>query len=250
MYKPLIGIPGRTITDAHRDVRYGMLATYTRAVDLAGGAPVVIPLQLSEETLCAIYAQLDGLLLAGGVDIHPKEFGEEVLPACGDIDPARDDTELRLTRWALAEGKPVFGICRGIQLLNVAAGGSLYQDISSQLATDVKHDYRIPEAQVFAHSVELEPGSVVARALGVTRLEVNSLHHQALKEIAPGLRVTGRAPDGMIEAVEGTNWHFVMGVQFHPEWLLDEDARMVKLFETFVVSARAYHDQKNNGKPD
>jgi putative glutamine amidotransferase len=102
----------------------------------------------------------------------------------------------------------------------------------------VKHEYRVPEAHVLAHPVQLDPDSRVAHALGVTQLEVNSLHHQALKEIAPGLRVTGRAPDGLAEAVEGTNRHFVVGVQFHPEWLLDQDARMVKLFEAFVTSAR------------
>jgi putative glutamine amidotransferase len=221
---------------------------YTRAVDLAGGAPVLIPLQLGEETLRNIFARVDGLLLAGGLDVHPKEFGEELLPACGEIDTARDATELGLTRWALAESQPVFGICRGIQVLNVAAGGSLYQDIASQLTTDLKHDYHAPEARVLAHTVEIESESRVARALGSTQVEVNSLHHQALKEIAPGLRVVARAPDGVVEGVEATDDRFIVGVQFHPEWLLDEDARMKRLFEEFVSSAREYRAERDNGE--
>jgi putative glutamine amidotransferase len=239
--RPLIGIPCRSIRDRDRSLRFGMLATYTRAVDLAGGAPVLIPLQLSEETCSSIFARLDGLLLAGGVDVDPKEFGQEVLPACGEIDAERDRVELSLTHRALSDGQPVFGICRGIQVLNVAAGGSLYQDIASQLTTDLKHDYHTPEAQVLAHAVEIEPASRVAQSMGATHVEVNSLHHQALKDIAPGLRVVARAPDGIVEAVEAADGRgFVVGVQFHPEWLLDEDARMVRLFEEFVSSAREY----------
>lgn len=239
--RPLIGIPCRSIPGADHNLRFGILATYTRAVDLAGGAPVLIPLQLSEETLQSIFARLDGLLLAGGLDVHPNEFGEELLPECGAIDMPRDQAELALTRWALAASQPVFGICRGIQVLNVAAGGSLYQDIASQLTTDLKHDYHTPEARVLAHTVEIESASRVARTMGTTHVEVNSLHHQALKEIAPGLHVVARSPDGIVEAVEATDDHrFVVGVQFHPEWLLDEDARMARLFEDFVSSAREY----------
>jgi putative glutamine amidotransferase len=246
--RPLIGIPCRSIRDGDHNLRFGMLATYTRAVDLAGGAPVLIPLQLSEETCRSILARLDGLLLAGGADVDPKEFGQEVLPACGEIDAARDSVELSLTRWALAASQPVFGICRGIQVMNVAAGGSLYQDIASQLKTDLKHDYHAPEAQVLAHTVEIAPASRVARSMGTTRVQVNSLHHQALKDIAPGLRVVARAPDGIVEAVEGADGRgFVVGVQFHPEWLLDEDARMVRLFEDFVSSAREFRPERGDG---
>lgn len=245
--KPLIGIPSRSIWDGDRNLRFGLLATYTRAVDLAGGAPILIPLQLSEETLHDILTRLGGLLLAGGVDIDPKEFGEELLPACGEIDTARDATELWMTRWALAERQPIFGICRGIQTLNVAAGGSLYQDIASQLETDLKHDYRVPEAKVLAHAVNIEPDSRLARVLGATHVEVNSLHHQAVKGIAPELRAVAHAPDGIVEAVEAADDRFVVGVQFHPEWLLDEDGRMARLFEAFVSSAREYREIKNNG---
>ncbi len=241
--RPLIGIPTRSMVDDYYGVRYVGMGTYTYAVNQAAGAPILIPLDLAEEAERAIYERLDGLLLAGGVDIHPKEFGEEVHPQCGEIDPSRDWTELKLTRWALAKGKPVFGICRGIQTLNVAAGGTLYQHIPAQVENALTHDHKHGAPfNILAHSVELEPGSRVARGLGVTKLEVNSLHHQSVKDVAPGLRVTGRAPDGVIEAVEGTNNHFVAAVQFHPEWLLADDPRMLSLFESFVASAREYHE--------
>lgn len=243
--KPLIGIPCRTLVAATGEVRFGVLSTYTRAVDLAGGAPVLIPLQLGEDTLRGIFERLDGVLLAGGADIHPQEFGQERLPVCGDVDSARDAAELRLTRWTLAEDKPVFGICRGIQMLNVAAGGSLYQDIPSELPTAIAHDHHEGDAYNRpAHPVEIESDSRLARALGATRVAVNSLHHQALKQLAPGFHIVARAPDGVIEAVESANGGFALGVQFHPEWLLDDDARMLRLFEEFVASARQHLDAR------
>ncbi len=238
---PLIGIPTRSVIENGETVRYAGLATYTRAVNLAGGAPVLIPLDLAEEAQRTIFHHLDGLLLAGGVDVHPKEFGEEVEAFCGEIDLARDETELRLTRWALAENKPLLGICRGIQMLNVAAGGSLYQDIAAQAAGSLEHEHKKGEPyHKLAHSVELDPESRVARALGVTRLDVNSLHHQSVKTVATGLQIVGRAPDGVIEAIEGLDGSYVVGVQFHPEWLLPYDARMLGLFQSFVEQARQH----------
>lgn len=247
--RPLIGIPGRSIVDPKTGfTSSGIPTTYTQAVERAGGAPILIPLYLSEETLYAIYSRLDGLLLAGGVDVHPREFGEPVLPECGEIDEARDAVELRLTRWALAEGQPILGICRGIQLLNVAAGGSLYQDIATQVGTPQNHKHRPGDPyDLRVHAVEIQPDSRVAQILGTTRLEVNSLHHQALKRIAPGLRVSARAPDGIVEAVEAEDGRFILGVQFHPE-LLEDDERMARLFQAFVASARAFRANKHNGK--
>jgi putative glutamine amidotransferase len=245
-FRPVIGIPARSIVDSNNGFRYsGIPLTYSNSVERAGGAPILIPLHLSEETLKAIYARIDALLLAGGVDVHPKEFGEEVMPYCGEIDTARDETELRVTRWALADGRPIFGICRGIQMLNVAAGGSLYQDIPSQIKTEQNHSYRQGDPyNLRAHPIELDPDSRVARWLGTPKLQVNSLHHQAVKQVAPGLRVTGRAPDGVVEAIESEDDQFRVGVQFHPE-LLDDDARMLNLFKAFVESAREYRAKRN-----
>ncbi len=232
---PLIGVPTRTQTDDDL-TRYTALATYTRALDLAGGAPVLIPLNLGDATLRAIFERLDGLLLQGGVDVHPREYGEEIASYCGEIDAARDATELRLTRWALAEHLPILAICRGIQLLNVAAGGSLYQDIAAQVPGALPHPHVKGNPYDFrAHPIEIEPASHLARALGTTRLEVNSLHHQALKQIAPGWHVTARAPDGIVEGIEAEDaHHFALAVQFHPEWMIDADARMLGIFQEFI----------------
>jgi putative glutamine amidotransferase len=233
--KPLIGIPTRTIQDSDEYHSYGIRFTYPRAIERAGGAPVLIPLRLAEDTLRAIFARLDGLMLAGGVDVHPKEFGEEVEDFCGDIDEHRDAVELGMTRWALEHGVPVFGICRGIQSLNVAAGGSLYQDIPAQLDGKLAHEHQKGEPfNLLAHEIKIDPGSKLGRALGETQVKVNSLHHQSVKQVAPGFRVVAAAPDGIVEGIESINGTYAVGVQFHPEWLIDDDARMIRLFEDFV----------------
>jgi len=236
--KPLIGIPTRTLKESDGSIRFGMNDTYTRAVERTGGAPVLIPLNIGDDTLRAIFARLDGLLLAGGVDIHPNEYGEPVETFCGEIDPHRDAIELNIARWALAEQKPILGICRGIQLLNIAAGGSLYQDIAAQLPNALTHPHQKGNPYNFiAHPVEIEKDSTLGRALGATQVSVNSLHHQALKQVAPGFRVTARAPDGIVEGIETDKDHFAVAVQFHPEWLQDDDARMLELFRKFVEAS-------------
>jgi putative glutamine amidotransferase len=233
--QPLIGIPTRTQIEGDL-TRYTALATYTRALDLAGGAPVLIPLNLSEPTLRAIFERLDGLLLQGGVDVHPREYAEEIAPYCGEIDPARDATELRITRWALEKRLPILAICRGIQLLNIAAGGSLYQDIAAQLPGKLHHPHVKGNPYDFhAHTIAIEHSSRLARALGATQIEVNSLHHQALKQIAPGFHVTARAPDGIVEGIEADDpRQFALAMQFHPEWMIDDDARMLGIFQEFM----------------
>ncbi len=233
--KPLIGIPTRTIKDIEIFPSYGIRATFTRALDLAGGAPVLIPLNITETSLRAIFTRLDGLFLAGGIDVHPREYGENVEPFCGQIDPDRDALELKIARWALKQGKPVFGICRGIQALNVAAGGSLYQDIAAQVPQALPHPHAKGEPyNRVAHSISIDPESRLAHALGDTDTVVNSLHHQAVKQVAPGFRVVARAPDGVVEGIEAMNGRYALAVQFHPEWLIDDDERMIRLFKDFV----------------
>ncbi|MGE5141425.1 MAG: gamma-glutamyl-gamma-aminobutyrate hydrolase family protein [Rudaea sp.] len=248
MNLPLIGIPSRTINDPVFGTRYGGLATYTRAVDLAGGAPLLIPLALSEDALHAIFDRLDGLLLAGGVDLDPASYGEEKAPYCEEVDAEKDATELALTRWALAADVPLLGICRGIQMLNVAAGGTLYQDIGHDVAGSLRHEHATGEPfNRIAHAVDLDPGSRLAGILGTAVLDVNSLHHQSVKHLAPGLKVVGRSPDGIVEAVEGTSGRFVAAVQFHPEWMLEDDTRMLDLFRAFVTSAADYAAARRAG---
>jgi putative glutamine amidotransferase len=194
-----------------------------------------------EETLHAIFARLDGLLLPGGVDIDPDEFGEDRHPKLGTVEAERDTLELALCRWALAENKPVLGICRGIQAMNVAAGGTLYQDIPAQYPTTIVHandSARLPRS-FLAHDVLLEANTRLAELVGAEPLPVNSWHHQAVKDVGRGLVVSARARDGIIEGVEAPAHRFAVAVQFHPEDLYETSERLRRLFTGFVAACKA-----------
>lgn len=247
MSRPLIGIPTQTL-QAIDGIPEGlphswvMNSRYSLAAAEAGGSPVMIPLlQEHLDTLRAVYDRLDGLLLAGGVDIDPRTFDEAPHPRLGRTDDARDAVELQLVNWAIAEKKPILGLCRGHQLLNVALGGTLYQDIAAQVPTALKHDY-FPTAgfarDYLAHEVTLSPGSRLHAAFQVPLIPVNSMHHQAVRGLAPSLLASGHAPDGMVEAIESGTDHFLVGVQWHPEMFGHKDHRTRRLFEAFVDAAR------------
>ena len=219
--------------------RFGQKQSYVHAVARAGAAPLLIPLLADEDLLHVLYDKIDGLLLPGGVDVHPKRYGEEIHPKCGDISEIRDEVELALIQWARADDKPLLAICRGIQTLNVALGGSLYQDIKAMVPRAIRHDYDSSHARnQVAHDVVVTPGSHLTRLAGTDVLAVNSFHHQAIKELAPGLTITARAPDGMIEAVEEEGRTFVLGVQWHPEDLAPDDDRAQRLFDALVEACR------------
>jgi putative glutamine amidotransferase len=212
---------------------------YVVALTGAGAIPWLIPLLPGDEAaLRAIYEQLDGVFLTGGVDVDPTNYGEPRHQLCDRTDPARDWTELLLIRWSLADRKPVFGVCRGIQTINVACGGGLYQDIAAQRPEAIKHNY-IPTADNYsrdylAHSVHIEKGSHLAELLGGEQVQVNSMHHQGIKTLAPGLRATAHAPDGLIEGVENPDAGFLIGVQWHPEELAEQHAPHRRLFTAFI----------------
>jgi putative glutamine amidotransferase len=221
----------------------GQWGDYCRSVALADGAPVLIPLELSEHAWRRIYERLDGLLFPGGVDVSPSFYGEEPHPQLGQVDDALDEAELALVRWALADRMPVLGICRGIQLLNVAAGGSLYQDLSAQLPGSLLH--ACPDTPR-AHAIHITPGTRLAAALcspsvagehRTSLVQTNSRHHQAVKDVAPGFVATAHAPDGIIEGIEMIDAPFVIGVQWHPENLAPTDPQMLDLFRAFVKAA-------------
>jgi putative glutamine amidotransferase len=237
---PLIGIPGHGDQSSRSGSPiFAQNRTYVEAVTTAGGAPVLIPPNLDEGGLRAIYERLDGLLLAGGEDVHPKHYGEAVHEKCGESDEARDAVELTLAGWALAEGLPILAICRGIQVLNVAAGGKLYQDIASQVPDSLKHDCWPDYARNYlAHQVTVNGDSRLAAILGQRQVGVNSTHHQAVKDVPPSFRVVARATDGLIEAIEGHDHPFALGVQWHPEELVEDAPPMRRLFEEFVSAAR------------
>ncbi len=239
---PLIGIPSRSDQTSRSSTPiFTQNRTYVEAVATAGGAPVLIPLNLNEETLRATYERLDGLLLAGGGDLDPKHYGEAIHEKCGQIDEARDTVELMLARWALTEGLPVLGICRGIQVLNVAAGGDLYQDIASQVPGSLKHDYWPDYPRNYlAHQVTINGESPLTTTLGQSQVAVNSMHHQAIKDLAPRFKVVARATDGLIEAIKDHDHPFALGVQWHPEELVEDAPPMRRLFEDFVSAARRW----------
>jgi len=205
---------------------------------------VLIPLNLDEKALRAIYERLHGLLLAGGVDVHPRHYGEAIHEKCGEIDEARDTVELALARWALAEGLPILAICRGIQVLNVAAGGTLYQDIASQVPNSLKHDYWPDYPRNYLpHQVTVNGDSHLAAILGQRRVGVNSMHHQAVKDLAPRFKVVARTSDGLVEAIEDQDHPFALGVQWHPEELMEDGPLMRRLFDAFVSAARRWGNE-------
>jgi putative glutamine amidotransferase len=243
--RPIIGIPTQTLHSIEGipealPESWVMNQRYSRVVAGTGGVPVMIPLLEDEGSLRALYDLTDGLLIPGGVDLDPATYGESPLPTCGRLDPARDRVELQFARWAIAEGKPLFGLCRGLQIVNVALGGTLYQDIATQRGDAIKHDY-FPTAGFardhVAHPVAVTAGSRLEALVGAASLGVNSMHHQAVKDLAPGLVTTAVAPDGVVEALESSGEQFVLGVQWHPESLTDRDPRMHRLLSGFVQAA-------------
>ncbi len=244
--QPIVGITCGGIQPAHshHPPRVGQNQTYVHALIRAGAAPVLLPNVVDQELLRVLYESLDGLLLSGGGDIDPARYGESIHEKCGRIDAERDEAELTLARWAVEDGKPLLAICRGIQILNVALGGSLYQDIQAQIPDSLEHTW-YPEhpRQHRSHAIAVSPGTRLAQILEVASISVNSLHHQALKDLAPPLTVSARASDQVVEAVELSSFSqghhpFALGVQWHPEDLAPDDLRQQGLFDALVESCK------------
>lgn len=236
MSKPLIALTPSHDTDTDD---LAMRSTYLKAVAAAGGIPVVLPLEPAEEDLECLADTFDGFLFSGGPDIHPFLFHEEAHPACGLVAPLRDRLELSLLPRVMARKKPVLGICRGIQLLNIALGGDIYQDIPSQFVSDTPIAHRQSFAfRLPAHTVNVIPDSMLAGICGLTRLQVNSMHHQAVRNTAPGLTACAFSPDGLIEALEKPDYPYFLGVQWHPEHLCSQDPAAAAIFSSFVHACR------------
>lgn len=209
---------------------------YVWAVERAGGVPVILPVTTEAESIGRYLDLLDGLLLSGGVDVDPACYGEPPHPELGTVDADRDTTELPLVRAALERDMPIFAICRGIQVLNVALGGTLYQDLPSERPGDIVHaqdTLEIPR-DTASHSITVEPYSRLAEIVGEGEMRVNSFHHQALRTVAAPLTVTAYALDGVIEAVESRAHRYLVAVQFHPEETSIHDAKSQHLFDAFV----------------
>ncbi|HVS08012.1 MAG TPA: gamma-glutamyl-gamma-aminobutyrate hydrolase family protein [Candidatus Dormibacteraeota bacterium] len=236
---PLVGLPTLAIPPGPKPPRFGINQSYVRALTAAGCAPVLIPLLDDDERLRAIYDRLDGIVFPGGADIAPQEYGEEPIGDLNVVEAPRDRTELTLARWAFADDLPTLGICRGQQVLNVALGGSLWQDLRHQGVTSVDHSDADGRARTaLMHRVRLDPDSRLAQLIDETSVEVNSLHHQAVKAVAPPLKVTGTSPDGVIESLESDDRRFLIAVQWHPEEI-DTLPWVQRLFNGFARAAQS-----------
>jgi putative glutamine amidotransferase len=234
---PIVGIPthSRYVAMAGLPPAFIMGQLYTQALAQAGAAAILLPLYEDPALLRTLYEQIDGLFLAGGSDVNPALYEAEPHSRLGEVDEERDRVELQCIEWALADRLPILAICRGMQVLNVAHGGSLYQDIAAEVPHAMEHNYWQQQPRDYlAHPVEVLPGTRLATLLGTHHTLVNSLHHQAVRTLAAGLRPSARAADGILEALESTDpGQFVVGVQWHPE-ALTSDPKMLRLFTGFV----------------
>lgn len=240
MKKPIIGIGSDVQSPPGQRERAFMYLTYVEALRKAGAVPVLIPPQ--PENAAQLLDELDGVVLAGGFDCDPVAYGEAPHPTLDPMDPRRQSNDLGLARLAREKGVPTLGICLGLQVMNVAAGGTLVQDIDSAIETEIRHASE-PENRG-RHDVIIEQGTKLGGILRELELNVNSSHHQAVGRVGEGLRVTAHAPDGVIEGLEDPRHPFYVGVQWHPEDMTGEDSA-AKLFGAFLEAAREYGTRRN-----
>jgi putative glutamine amidotransferase len=249
--RPVIGITTQTLQSidgipAELPESWVMNQRYFHACTSVGAIPWMVPLLDDDpETLRAIYDRLDGIFLPGGVDMDPASYGAAHHPLTGRTDLPRDQVELQFARWAIEDGKPLLGVCRGMQVVNVAMGGTLVQDCAELFPNSIKHDY-FPGSgwsrDYLAHPVRIAEGSRLREAFGVSEAPVNSMHHQGIAELGEGLVATAWASDGLVEAVESSREeHFLVAVQWHPEMLIDDHEGTRRLFDAFIEAANQYH---------
>lgn len=243
--RPVIGI-----SDLHKDgTNAAVPRSYVDAVLLGGGIPVVVPLMHDDEKIIELLNSLDGIIFTGGEDFDPVYYNERPIQQMGKINAPRDEFDLKLLRLAVERSIPVLGICRGIQLINIAFGGTLYQDLSAQYHDNsIRHRQRQAKDEV-SHSVFVEDNTIFADIVKERMLMVNSSHHQAIKDVARGFRVAGRSPDKIVEVIEKVdddNW--ILGVQFHPEVRVTRDNAMRRIFQRFVHEASRLESPNRNVK--
>jgi putative glutamine amidotransferase len=233
--KPIVGITASVI-----DTRLQVKETYLQAILSNGALPVVMAYASDADQIDGYLRRVDGLLISGGADVDPAYYGEEPLPVLGKIFPARDRFEIALIREAARRDIPILAICRGMQVVNVAMGGSLYQDVSLYRPDVLQHmqpsAYHVP-----THTVEIAPDTQLHRIMGRTEIRTNSMHHQSVKEPAPGFVVSAKAKDGVIEAIESPSHRFFLAVQWHPEELAAHDPMAQRLFRAWIEACSAKH---------
>ncbi len=231
---PLIGITTECIKHPPGSVSQGIQDAYVRAVENSGALPVLLPILSRGPSTAALLAMLDGVIFSGGGDIDPRQYMEA--PACQlrAVDPDRDRFELELIRLTLETRKPFLGICRGLQVLNIACGGSLIQDIRSEVRSGLQHD--ITHGEDGGHQISLTPGSKLSKLLKHEQMQVNSAHHQAVRILGHGLRCSAKAEDGILEALEAVDHPFGIAVQWHPERIFQHPASQT-IFQALTIAA-------------
>ena len=232
--KPVIGIIPMIDDD---DNTYYVVQQCMQALLAAGAVPVLLPVCADPEITERSAGLIDGLLMPGAPDLEPSLYGEEKLPCCGQTTPARDDAEIALLKKMMELDKPVFGFCRGLQLLNVVLGGTLYQDLPSQLGREVIHRQQPPFSEL-SHAVNIVAGTPLAELIPQERLMVNSVHHQGIKDHARNLVIMARSDDGLVEGAYLPGYRYVFGVQWHPEFTAASDDASMTLFRHFVEVCR------------
>lgn len=237
MTYPVIGVTTMRRKNQHGMPLASLSEAYVDALTQAGICPVLIPNRLPDSALGDLLVRLDGVLFTGGGDIATDLYQAEQHPEVNGVEPDRDHLELLILERVVNDGKPFMGICRGLQLINVGLGGSLYADIADQVPGAAKHDYYLDwDRDYLSHSVQVQPNSRLESILGDNTSEVNSLHHQAIRQLAPDLVATAYSPDGLVEAVELPLHPFGLAVQWHPEWLTAH-SQMCRLFTAFAEAA-------------
>ena len=230
---PIIGI---TPQIDYETGEYKVTAPYTNCLLRAGATPLILPFAEDQAELERLTALCDGFLLTGGHDLHPSYYGEPMQDNCNQPASIRDALESRLVPMILASRKPLLAVCRGVQVLNVFCGGTLYQDIHAQEVTEKSH--RQPDTPE-AHTVTCVEGTLAAELLGTSPIAVNTLHHQAVKDVGKGLRVAAYSEDGLIEALDIPDHPFALGVQWHPEMMAASHPQQMALFHRFVAQAQS-----------
>lgn len=240
MTKPLIGILSRIFTEYDKDIncveRCFVSMDYIRAIENCGGSPIIIPLLKDEESLKKLLKDIDGLLVPGGIDVNPLRYSEEPFEKIGFISDDIDDFDIKAIRWTYELRKPILGICRGLQVINVAFGGTLYQDLSLKSGYRINH-WQKAKKDTPTHSIDIKTGTRMFNLLG-SRAIVNSYHHQAVKDLAEGFIASSLSMDGIIESIEKINDGYVLAVQWHPEMMFDSHENMRKIFIDFIEECK------------
>ncbi|KRM92032.1 gamma-glutamyl-gamma-aminobutyrate hydrolase family protein [Liquorilactobacillus cacaonum] len=239
MKKPIIGISGSIIKDQGGIFpgyqRAYVNNDYVRAVNKNGAIAIILP-PGSVENAGQLIASVDGLILSGGQDVNPFSYGEEIQQKCGAIFPARDEFEFALLREAEKRRIPVLGICRGLQIMNVYRGGKLYQDISYRDMPTLRH-FQLQDPPIPTHQIQIVKDSLLNKIIKKNEIVVNSFHHQLVKSVPTSLKISGMTSDGVVEAFEDPKYEFFMGVQFHPEMLIDSVESVNKIFSEMIEAA-------------